>query len=170
LLSYRIVLQAVHHIWTLACVNNGTQRYFAAPNVDWTDFKLHLLSDPLFKVRHQRELRLWSALDMGTLPTRLQSLLLTAVLAANIIVCVYGIAWHDSETDVLSILRKRTGSVAVVNFIPVVILSSPRNPLIKLLNISFESMNTIHRNLARLTIFEAVIHTLCFVIQTVQTS
>jgi hypothetical protein len=170
LLLYRVFVRVIYHTRTLACLNNDTQRYFATPNVDWMNFKLILLYAPLLKARHKRELRLSSALNMGTLPTRLQSLLLVAVLATNITISVYGIPWHDSETDVLSILRNRTGSIAVVNLIPVVILSSPRNPLIKLLNIPFESMNVMHRNLARLTIFEAVVHTLSYVIGTVKTS
>lgn len=171
LLLYRMVLHVVYHVRTLACLNdNKKQRYFATPNMDWTNFKLHLLYAPLFKARHKRELRLSLALNIGTLPTRFQSLLLVAILATNITICVYGIPWHDSETDVLSILRNRTGSIAVANLIPVIILSSPRNPLIKLLNISFGSMNIMHRNLARLAISEVVMHTLCCVIGTVKTS
>jgi hypothetical protein len=170
LLLYRVVLNIIHHTRTLACLNNDTQRYFAKPNVDWQKFKLALLYAPLFGARHKREIRLSSALSMGTLPTRFQSMLLTAIIATNVTFCVYGIPWHDSGTDVLPVLRNRTGSIAVVNLIPVMILSSPKNPFIKLLNISLDSMNIIHRNMARLAILEAVVHTMCYVIGAVKTS
>jgi hypothetical protein len=170
LLLYRVVLNVIHHTRTLACLNNNTQRYFAKPNIDWANFKLALLYAPLFRARHKREVRLSSALSMGTLPTRFQSMLLTAIIATNVTLCVYGIPWHDLGTDVLPVLRNRTGSIAVANLIPVMILSSPKNPFIKLLNIPLDSMNIIHRNLARLAILEAVVHTVCYVIGAVKTS
>ena len=169
-LLYRLVLRVIHYTRTLACLNNNTQRYFATPNVDWNKVKLHLLYAPFFKARHKQEVRLSSALSMGTLPTRFQSILLAAIMATNIIICVYDIPWHESATEVLPVLRNRTGTIAVANLIPVMVLSSPKNPLIKLLNIPFDSMNIIHRNLARLAVFEAVIHTLCYIIGTVKTS
>ena len=124
----------------------------------------------MFGARHKREILLSSALSMGTLPTRFQSILLTAIIVTNVTFCVYGIPWHDSGTDVLPVLRNRTGSIAVVNLIPVMILSSPKNPFIKRLNIPLDSMNIIHRNMARLAIFEAVVHTVCYVIGAVKTS
>jgi Ferric reductase like transmembrane component len=170
LLLYRVVLHVVHHTRTLACLTNDTQRFFTTPNAEWNSFKLHLIHAPLFKARHKRELRLSSALNMGTLPTRFQSILLAAVLATNVALCVYGIPWHGSQTEVLSMLRNRTGSMAAANLIPIMILSSPKNPLIVMLNIPFDSMNIIHRNVARLAIFEAVIHTLCYFIGSVKTS
>ena len=169
-LLYRLVLCAIHYTRTLACLNNNTQRYFATPNVDWNNLKLHMLYAPLFKARHKQEVRLSSALSMGTLPTRFQSIVLAAIMATNVILCVYDLPWHESAAEVLPILRNRTGSIAMANLIPVMVLSSPKNPLIKLLNIPFDSMNIIHRNLARLAIFEAVIHTLCYIIGTVKTS
>jgi hypothetical protein len=170
LLLYGVVFNFIHYSRTLACLNNNTQRYFAKPNIDWQNFKLAFLYAPLFRARHNRELRLSSALDMGTLPTRFQSTLLTAIIATNVTFCVYGIPWHDSGIDVLPVLRNRTGSIAVANLIPVMILSSPKNPFIKLLNIPLDSMNIIHRNLARLAILEAIVHTVCYVIGAVMTS
>ena len=170
LLLYRVVLNVIHHTRTLACLNNNTQRYFAKPNIDWQNFKLALLYAPLFRARHKHEIRLSSALNMGTLPTRFQSMLLAAIIATNVTLCVYGIPWHGAGIDVLPVLRNRTGSIAVANLIPVMILSSPKNPFIKLLNIPLDSMNIIHRNLARLAILEAVVHTVCHIIGAVKTS
>jgi hypothetical protein len=107
---------------------------------------------------------------MGTWPTRFQSIILTAVIAANVILCIYGILWPDSEIEVFSMLRYRTGSIAVANLIPVMIMSIPKNPFIKLLKIPFDSMNIIHRNVAHLAIFEAIIRSLCYVVGTVKSS
>lgn len=170
LLLYRVVLNVIHHTRTLACLNNNTQRYFAKPNIDWQNFKLALLYAPLFRARHKREVRLSSALSMGTLPTRFQSTLLATIIATNVTLCIYGIPWHDAGIAVLPVLRNRTGSIAVANLIPVMILSSPKNPFIKLLSIPLDSMNIIHRNLARLAILEAVVHTVCHIIGAVKTS
>jgi hypothetical protein len=170
LLLYRVVLNVIHHTRTLACLNNNTQRYFAKPNIDWQNFKLALLYAPLFRARHKREIRLSSAVNIGTLPTRFQSMLLAAIIATNVTLCVYGIPWHDPGIDVLPVLRNRTGSIAVANLIPVMILSSPKNPFIKLLDIPLDSMNIIHRNLARLAILEAVVHTVCHITGAVKTS
>ena len=170
LLLYRLVVCVVEHIRTLASLKNDTQHYFAMPNNEWSRFKKHILYAPLLKSRHNRELRLSTAINMGTLPTRFQALLLSGILAANITLCVYGIPWHASVKDVLPVLRNRTGTLSVANLIPIIVLSSPKNPLIKILNISFDSMNIVHRNLARIAILEAVAHTVCWMIGTVQKS
>lgn len=170
LLIYRVVLYVIHHTRTLACLNNDAQRYFVMPNVEWTSFKRHLLYAPLFRTRHQNELRLSSAVNVGTLPTRVQFIFLTAIAAANVTLCAHGIPWHVPEVEVLRLLRNRTGSIAVANLVPIMVLSSPKNPLIKLLNVSFDSMNIVHRNLSRLAILEAIIHTTCYVVGTVKTS
>ncbi len=170
LLVYRVVACVVQHTRTLACLNNDTQRYFAAPHEEWGKFKNHFLHAPLFRSRHNREWRCSLALNLGMLPTRFQSVFLASVVVANITLCVYGLPWYESETEVLPILRNRTGTISVVNLIPVMILSSPKNPLIKLLNVPYDAMNIMHRNFARLTIIEAVAHTVCWVIGTVKKS
>lgn len=166
LLIYRAVSSMVHHTRTLACLHNDAQRYFAIPHTEWVNFKNNFILAPLFKTRHNRELQISSAINIGTLPTRFQSIFLVAIITANITLCVYGIPWHESEVEVLPILRNRTGTIAVTNLIPVILLSSPKNPFIKLLNISLDSMNIMHRNFARLAIIEAVAHTICWVIAT----
>lgn len=170
LFVYRAAISVVQHTRTVACLSNDTQRYFAIPNLDFTKFKNQFLYAPVFKNRHNREFHLSSALNMGTLPTRFQSIFLIGIVAANITLCVYDIPWMSAEASILPVLRNRMGTIAVANMIPVMVLSSPKNPLIKLLNVSYDSMNIMHRNFARLAVVEAIVHMLCWVIGEVQKS
>ena len=170
LFAYRAAVYTFTHIRRMACLNNNTQRYFAIPHDEWTLFKKHFLYAPLLKNRHNRELRLSSAVNMGMLPTRFQSIFLFAILVANVTLCVYGLPWSSPEAKILPTLCNRTGTIAIANLVPIIVLSSPKNPLIKWLNVSFDSMNIIHRGLARLAVVEAVVHMLCWSIATVEES
>ena len=162
---YRVVLSVSHHIRMLACLTNSTQRYFALPHETWSKIKKDIIYAPMFRARHNREFRLSSAINMGTLPTRFQFFLMMGILAMNVTFCVYRIPFmNPSETSVLRYLRNRTGTIAVTNLIPLVVMADRNNGLIKLLNISFDSFNMFHRFFGRLVIFEAIAHTLCWVI------
>jgi hypothetical protein len=50
-----------------------------------------------------------------------------------------------------------------------VLLAGRNNPLIPLLNVSFDSFNMMHRWLGRLAVIEAIAHTLCYTINKVDT-
>ena len=167
---FRIVLYVNQYIRTIACITNNTQRYFAIPNTNWSWFKNKILYAPVLRVRHNREIRLSSAVNMGTLPTRFQALFLLSIVVTNVTVCVYGIPWSDPSFKVLPFLRNRTGTVSVANLIPIMLMSGPANPLIKLLNVSFDSFNMMHRWFARMSILQALAHTLCWMLAKKQTS
>jgi len=165
---YRVILYIAQYTRTLASIGNGRQHYFAVPNFEWAVFKKTLLYAPLFRTRHHRECRLSAAIQLGFLPTRFQTLVLLGILGTNIALCVYAIPWSSPGAEILPILRNRIGTIAVANLIPIMLLSSPKNPLIRLLNVSFESMNTMHRNFARMAVVEAVAHCLCWLIPEVR--
>ena len=167
-LIYRMVTYIMQYIRTLACLGNDSQRYFTLPNPNWAIVKNKLLYAPLLRARHNREFRLSSAVNMGTLPTRFQAMFLCAVLAANVSVCVYGIPWRDPEKQVLPILRNRTGTISVANLIPIMIMGSPANPLIPWLDVSYDSFNMMHRWFGRFSVLQAIAHTVCWMIATVQ--
>lgn len=76
LLVWRVGIESVKHVRTLACLNNNTQRYFTVPSEKFASFKKHVLYAPIFRKRHNREFQLSSAVNVGTLPTRLQLLFL----------------------------------------------------------------------------------------------
>lgn len=165
---FRIVLYCVQYIRQLASLSGGSQRYFAVPNPTWGSIKRNILYAPLLRKRHNTEFRLSSAINMGTLPTRFQTLFMIAIIAANITLSVYNIPWSSSSQEVLPLLRNRTGTLSTVNLIPLVIMAGRHNPLIKWMNISFDSFNMMHRLFGRLCALEALAHTLCWMISSVE--
>lgn len=169
LFVYRIIQSSMHHIRMLTCLRNDTQRYFTIPNEKWAKIKKLIIYAPMFRVRHNREFRLSSAINIGTLPTRFQALLQIAILAMNVVFCVYQIPFMEKETSVLKFLRNRTGTIAVANLLPLVIMADRNNPLIKMLNISFDSFNFFHRFFGRLVVLESIAHVVCYTISAVQT-
>ncbi len=166
---YRVVLHSVRYIRTLTCLNNGTQRYFAKPNLTFANVKKHVLYAPLFRTRHNREFQLSAAMSMGNLPTRLHTLLLLGYLGTNIAFCFITISWRADQAVYLLQLRNRTGILSVVNMIPLFIMGSRNNPLIGMLHIPYDTFNLLHRWLGRVAVLQAVIHTLAWTILKVNT-
>jgi hypothetical protein len=99
----------------MACLNNDTQFYFTRPSEKFAAIKKHILYAPVFSKRHNREFQLSTAINVGTLPTRLQLAFLVGYLGTNVIFCVYGIQF--SGTTAAQYLRNRTGILAVVNMV-----------------------------------------------------
>ena len=61
-------------------------------------------------------------------------------------------------------LRGRSGTLALVNMVPLVILAGRNNPLIPLLQISFDTYNLLHRWMGRVVAIETIIHTISWAI------
>lgn len=95
---------------------------------------------------------------MGILPTRFQSLLLVGIITMNVVLCAYGIEWDGAIITKLKHLRNRSGTLAVVNMIPLVIMAGRNNPLIPWLNISYDTFNLMHRWFGRIVVALAVTH------------
>lgn len=166
LTAYRVVIQSIRYIRTLTCLNNDTQKYFKMPNLAFGALKQHLLYAPLLRRRHNREIHIaW--FHFGYIPTRFQSVFLAGVIIMNITLSVWGIEWNGSRAAALSHLRNRTGTLSVVNMIPLVILAGRNNPLISLLNISFDSFNLVHRWFGRIVVLQALAHTIAEVVNIV---
>lgn len=157
------------HIRRLMSLNNDSQRYFIKPTQSWAKLKKHGIYAPVFRTRHNREFRLSSAINMGTLPTRFQAFLLIGILAMNTALCTTSIAYPLPEKDVLGVIRNRTGTICVVNMIPLFIMAGRNNPLMKLLHVSFDTWNLLHRWLGRIVVLEALAHVLCWMISKVHT-
>ncbi|RDW92598.1 ferric-chelate reductase-like protein FreB [Coleophoma crateriformis] len=141
----------------------AAQEYWRNAKNSWLpDLKRHLLYAPLWNKRHNREIQLSSALNMGTLPSRLHTLLLYLFILSNfgyMAALNYNVADHYS---VVAELRGRSGDLAVVNMIALVILAGRNNPLITLLKISFDTYNLLHRWIGRTVVLEAVVHTIAW--------
>ena len=157
MLIYRIVIHAVQYIRTLTCLNNENQQHFRLPNPLFGSVKRHLLDAPLFRRRHQRQMQI-GPVEIGILPTRFQSMLLVGIITMNVVLCTYGIEWDGVLTTKLKHLRNRSGTLAIVNMIPLVIMAGRNNPLIHLLNISYDAFNLMHRWFGRIVVALAVTH------------
>jgi hypothetical protein len=115
---WRVGIESIKYVRKLACLNNEGQRYFAIPAFSYAKFKKHFLYAPVFSKRHNKEFKLSSAINVGTLPTRFQLLFLTGYLGTNVAFCVLSIDWSNSSfTTVAGQVRNRTGILAVVNMV-----------------------------------------------------
>jgi predicted ferric reductase len=160
MIIWRVGIELVKYVRTLTCLNNETQRYFAIPSPTFASFKKNLLYAPVFRKRHNREFQLSAALNVGTLPTRLQLLFITGYFGTNVAFCVVSIHWDQAFTTVARELRNRTGILAVVNMIPLFVMAARNNPLINWLNMSFDTFNLLHRWFGRIVVLEALAHTI----------
>lgn len=167
LFAYTISLHFVRYVRTVSCLNNDTQRFFARPTFWFGNMRRHIIDAPLFHARHHREFKLSSALNMGTLPSRLQTLALLSYVLVSVIITCWAISWNLPKAKILSQLTQRTGYLAIVNMVPLFILAGRNNPLIQLTGITFDTYNLIHRWLGRIAITEAVIHGTCWAVNKV---
>lgn len=154
---YRVVIYSVRYVRTLTCLNNDTQRYFKMPSLAFSSIKQHLLYAPLFRRRHRQPVSI-ASVNVGILPSRFQTLFLTAVIAMNVVLCVHGIEWHGPKLQKLHHFRNRTGTLAIVNMLPLVVLAGRNNPFLCLLDISYDTFNLCHRWFGRIVVAEIVAH------------
>ncbi|KAK0113166.1 hypothetical protein ONS95_014865 [Cadophora gregata] len=164
MIMWRMSTELVKYVRQLTSLNNDTQSYFIAPSENFARFKKHLLYAPVVSKRHNREFQLSSAVNMGTLPTRLQLAFLVGYIGTNVAFCVVSINWDLAYADTLKQLRNRTGILSVVNMIPLFIMAGRNNILINWLNISFDTFNLLHRWFGRIVVLEAVAHTVAWAI------
>lgn len=147
-LVYRIVLCAQRRSRLIASLHGETLRFFSVPTNDlWRKLKYHLLYAPIVQSNYS---------SWWTIPTRSLVLALSAVLVTNAILCFWDVPY--GEPEVLEVLRARTGTISIANLVPVFIMTSAKNPLIRLLGISFQDFNFLHRWLGRIAIIEAGLH------------
>jgi hypothetical protein len=126
--------------------------------------KQKLIYAPLWKKRHNREIRLSSAVHMGTLPSRFHFILVFIYVMSNV-VYMFVLNWaNENKYAFLAELRGRSGTLSLVNMVPLIILAGRNNPLIPMLRISFDTYNLMHRWIGRTVVIEVVIHTVCWAI------
>jgi Ferric reductase like transmembrane component/Ferric reductase NAD binding domain/FAD-binding domain len=147
----------------------GKQQLYFSKNqsIWWPKVKKHILLAPLWKKRHNREIRLSSAVNIGTLPSRFHTILLGLYLLSNVIYCLTLDYSSQNRYVILAELRGRSGTLSVANIIPLVILAGRNNPLISWLKISFDTYNLLHRWIGRMAVLEALVHTLAWTISEV---
>ncbi|KAM4066449.1 ferric reductase like transmembrane component domain-containing protein [Hirsutella rhossiliensis] len=140
------------------------QAYWKTSQWRWVPgLKKHLLYAPLWKKRHNSPFRL----GLGTLPSRLFIILIVLYLASNVASMLDLKLSNPNRYAVLAELRGRSGTLAVANMVPLVILAGRNNPLIPILKISFDTFNLLHRWLGRIVVAQVLIHTMCWIIPVV---
>lgn len=141
------------------------QTYWKVSQWSWMPgAKKHLIYAPLLKKRHNREFRFSTAVNVGTLPSRLHLFIVILYLASNI-AYILALSWKaKNKYAICAELRGRSGSLAVVNMVPLIILAGRNNPLIALLKISFDTYNLLHRWMGRIVVIEIIIHTIAWAI------
>ncbi|PVH88903.1 hypothetical protein DL98DRAFT_158883 [Cadophora sp. DSE1049] len=162
ILTIRLSQRFNAHIRHVSAMGKSVQTYWARNSSPLWWFKKYLLYAPLVNKRHNREFRLSAAMNMGTLPSRFHSILIFLYLASNLGYTLQ-LDWsQENHYKVVAELRGRSGMLSVINMIPLIIFAGRNNPLIGLLQISFDTYNLMHRWLGRIVIFMALLHTWCW--------
>lgn len=159
----RCVYRLVHAILCrrrLRCaLQDPAQSRFVRPNLLKASLNYHLIHAPFFGHRHNREFRsMGRGLHLGTIPTRIEILFLCGYTLLNASFCVVSIRWRDGLIPILNDLRDSSGTLAVGNLAPLVIIAGRNNPLIPLLGLSFDIFNLVHRWIGRIIVAEALLH------------
>jgi hypothetical protein len=145
---------------TALSASKREQTFWSQEQSSWWPFaKKQILYAPLGKKRHNREVQLSSAIGMGTLPSRFQTILISFYVASQVIYCLYLDYGVNEKAALVAELRGRSGTLAVLNMVPLFLLAARNNPLISILHISFDTYNLIHRWLGRIIVLEAITHT-----------
>ena len=169
-LTYRMVLWILGYIRQIASLGHDKQRIFAYTNSTYAFCKRHLLYAPLFRRRHHREFMLSDAVNVGTLPSRPQAFFLIGYVGMNVALCVIHLPWSADRHEIAGYLRNRTGVLSVMNMIPLFLFAGRNNPLIWMLDISFDGYNLMHRWIGRTVVLQALAHTLAWTVDTVMST
>ncbi|KAH8662050.1 putative FAD binding protein [Xylariales sp. PMI_506] len=154
----------VRHVSAMT-VTGDKQKYWKHSQPSWMPgFKKHLLYAPLGKKRHNREVKISSVLSMGTLPSRFHFILLALYFISNITYMLILDWTQPNKYSLCAELRGRSGTLALVNMIPLIILAGRNNPLIAMLQVSFDTYNLFHRWVGRMVVIDTVIHMLAWLI------
>ncbi|MCJ1274622.1 hypothetical protein MMC21_002419 [Puttea exsequens] len=158
---YQMINAHVRHLLNLNA-NSLQQSYWSEDRTPlWPKIKKTLLYAPLWKKRHNREIRLSRAINVGTVPSRLHTVILLLYLASNLVYCLY-LDYASEKPKVMAEFRGRTGHLAIVNMLPLFVLASRNSPFIPLLRVSFDTYNLFHRWIGRVVVAEAFAHTLAW--------
>jgi predicted ferric reductase len=144
------------------------QEYWKRNQTNWWPWlNRHLLSAPLFRKRHNRAIQLSSAIENGTIPGRWHTIILVLYVALNIAFCC-ALPYGESKHSVVAALRGRSGTLAALNLFPTILFALRNNPLISLLQVSYDDFNLFHRWAGRIVIVESLVHMTAWMANTQQ--
>jgi len=164
--AFRLAQHGYQHLRLLITVDapDTQQRYWSRAGSFWPHMNRYLLYAPLKNVRHNKEIQLSRAINVGTLPLRLHTLVLLFYLLSNIAYCLMLDFDRPSRASLIAEIRGRTGHLAVINIMVLFIFAARNNPLIPLLGITFDTFNLFHRWIGRIVILESLAHVGCWII------
>lgn len=165
---YQLFNSHLRHVYSMAA-DARQQNYWTYDHTWlWPVFKKEALYAPFWKKRHNREIQLSKAINVGTLPSRFHAIILFLYVASNIAYCCILDYRNQNKAALVAEVRGRTGILATANMIPLVLLAGRNNPGIALLRVSFDTFNLLHRWMGRIVIVEAVAHTIAWGANSVQ--
>jgi hypothetical protein len=155
----QLFVSYVRNVHAMTTEKPSQQNYYSIDHFSlWNKLKKHLIYAPLGKKRHNREIQLSRAVNYGTLPSRIHTLLIVFFCTSNIGYCLM-LDWSNPQKGAIyAELRGRSGILATVNLIPLVILASRNNLAIPLLRVSFDTFNLFHRWIGRLVALLSLVH------------
>ncbi|KAL8922481.1 MAG: hypothetical protein Q9208_005203 [Pyrenodesmia sp. 3 TL-2023] len=159
------LLRFLHQKFRLAATIPSTReqhRYWAQDSTLWSMTKKTLLQAPLIHSRHNKEIQLSSAISVGTLPSRLHTLLLGALVISNVVYCSLLDYGKMPKAALIAELRGRSGHLAVINMLALVLFAARNNPLIPILTVSFDTFNLFHRWIGRIIVLESLVHVIAW--------
>ena len=142
--------------------NEKQQRYWSRNPLVSSNIQKHLVNAPLLHKRHNREIQLSQAVGVGTLPSRLHTILLLIYLLSNVAYCSLLNYHHQSRAALIAEFRGRSGHLAVINMLGLFLFAARNNPFISLLGISFDTFNLFHRWIGRIVVLESVAHAIAW--------
>ncbi|MCJ1289034.1 hypothetical protein MMC34_000566 [Xylographa carneopallida] len=166
ILIIRLVQMGVAHLRHLTSMgetSSGVEKYWSQDDGSyWSAVKRDLLYAPLGKKRHNREIQLSTAINVGTIPSRFDTLLLSLYFTSNVVYTLLLDYWVLDKAAIWAEIRGRTGHLSVINAVMVIVFAGRNNPLISLFGPSFDTFNLFHRWGGRIVIIEAVVHTIAW--------
>jgi hypothetical protein len=130
----------------------------------------HFLLAPLFRRRHNEPLQTrFFRLYLGTLPSRINGILLFGYILSNVLYCTLLLPWNGrigpdnklhapTKAALVAEFRGRTGVMATVNMIPLFICMMRNNYVGKTIGVGFNTWNLYHRWAGRIVVLESFAH------------
>ncbi len=157
LLLWRTVVRIRHRHRSQLAQQVDDQAQLSRTNSVYASLKKHVFYAPACGARHSREFRLFR-LHMGTLPSRLEVILLVTYIVLNFIFVVVMVDWWKGFSDKMYQLKYAAGHLAVMNTPGLVLSAGRNNPLVQLLGLPFDTFNFMHRWVGRVIAANAVVH------------
>ncbi|KAJ5648628.1 Riboflavin synthase-like beta-barrel [Penicillium lividum] len=157
LFVYRTVIRVRNRRREKLALQGDDQTQLSMTHGTIAGIKKHLLYAPLWGSRHSREFR-FLRLHMGSMPLRLEVILLAVYLSLNIIFVFVSVDWWEGYSKKMFQLKYAAGHLAVMNTPGLVLSAGRNNPLVMMLGISFDTFNFMHRWVGRVIAANAVIH------------